>query len=85
MVIKSAGQKLSAVGFSPRLLGVVWCLSAVVFASAYVGILMSFLRFPKLSPIIFQLEDLPGSRLQWGVQKGTALEALFTVCSFSNI
>jgi hypothetical protein len=39
--------KLHSIGFSPRLLGIVWCLSAVVFACAYVGILISFLRFPK--------------------------------------
>ena len=66
-------------GFSPRILGAVWCLSAVVFASAYVGILMSFLSFPKLWPILSRLEELPGSKLKWGVQRGTALEALFTV------
>jgi hypothetical protein len=67
------------VGFSPRFLGIVWCLSAVVFASAYVEILVSFLRFPKLSPIIDRLEDLPGSHLQWVVQRGTALDPLFIV------
>ena len=66
-------------GFSPRFLGIIWCLSAVVFASAYVGILVSFLRFPKLSPIIDRLEDLPGSHLQWVVQRGTALDPLFIV------
>lgn len=70
---------MSSLGFSPRLLGAVWCLSAVVFASAYVGNLISFLSIPKLSPIISKLEDLPGSKLDWGVQPGTALESLFTV------
>ena len=80
-----AGQKLPSIGFSPRLLGIVWCLSAVVFASAYVGILISFLRFPKLSPIIDRLEDLPGSRLQWVVQRGTALDPLFIVSECQTI
>jgi ionotropic glutamate receptor len=74
-----AGQKLSSIGFSPRLLGAFWCLSAVVFASAYVGILVGFLSFPRLSPIIGKLEELPGSKLGWGVHRGTALETLFTV------
>ncbi|EFX89946.1 hypothetical protein DAPPUDRAFT_300036 [Daphnia pulex] len=73
-----AGQKLSSIGFSPRLLGGFWCLSAVVFASAYVGILVGFLSFPRLSPIIGKLEELPGSKLGWGVHRGTALETLFT-------
>ncbi|XP_057376802.1 probable glutamate receptor [Daphnia carinata] len=73
-----AGQKLSLVGFSPRLLGAVWCLATVVFASAYVGILMSFLRFPKLSPVITKLEQLPASHLKWAVLRGTALDHLFT-------
>ncbi|XP_046640672.1 probable glutamate receptor isoform X1 [Daphnia pulicaria] len=77
VLIGQSGQKLPSIGFSPRLLGIVWCLSAVVFASAYVGILISFLRFPKLSPIIDRLEDLPGSHLQWVVQRGTALDPLF--------
>lgn len=74
-----AGQKLSSVGFSPRFLGAVWCLATVVFASAYVGILMSFLRFPKLSPVITKLEQLPASHLKWAVLRGTALDHLFTV------
>ena len=74
-----AGQKLSSIGFSPRLLGAIWCLSAVVFASAYVGILVGFLSFPRLSPIISKLEELPGSKLGWGVHRGTALETLFIV------
>jgi hypothetical protein len=59
----------------------VWYLSAVVFASAYVGILMSFLRFPKLLPVINQLEELPGSHLKWVVLRGTALDSLFLVRS----
>lgn len=74
-----AGQRVSSMGFSPRILAAFWCLSAVVFASAYVGILMSFLSFPKLSPIVSRLEELPGSKLKWGVQRGTALESLFIV------
>lgn len=75
-----AGQKLP-LRLSLQLLGAIWCLSAVVFASAYVGILMSFLRFPKLLPIINQLEELPGSHLKWVVLRGTALDSLFLVCS----
>lgn len=74
-----AGQKLASNGFSHRLLGAFWCLSAVVFASAYVGVLVSFLRFPKLTPIINKLEELPESHLKWAVLRGTALESLFTV------
>lgn len=75
----SAGQKLCSVGYSPRLLGAIWCLTSVVFASAYIGILMSFLRFPKLSPIVTKLEQLPTSHLKWAVLRGTALDHLFTV------
>ncbi|XP_046458798.1 glutamate receptor ionotropic, kainate 3-like isoform X2 [Daphnia pulex] len=78
VLIGQSGQKLSSIGFSPRLLGAFWCLSAVVFASAYVGILVGFLSFPRLSPIIGKLEELPGSKLGWGVHRGTALETLFT-------
>ena len=74
-----AGQKLSSIGFSPRFIGAFWCLSTVVFASAYVGILFGFLSFPRLSAIIGKLEELPGSKLEWGVHRGTALETLFTV------
>ncbi len=74
-----AGQRLVSTGFLYRFLGAVWCLSAVVFASAYVGILVSFLRFPKLTPIVNKLEDLPESQLKWCVLRGTALESLFTV------
>ncbi|KZS13465.1 Uncharacterized protein APZ42_021438 [Daphnia magna] len=77
VLIGQSGQKLPSVGFSPRFLGAVWCLSSVVFASAYVGILMSFLRFPKLLPIVSQLEELPESHLKWVVQRGTALDTLF--------
>ena len=84
LYIYIAGQKLSAAGTSPRLLGAVWCLSAVVFASAYVGVLVSFLRFPKLSPVIDQLEELPGNHLKWVVQRGTALESLFVVSRSKN-
>nr|CAH0102805.1 unnamed protein product [Daphnia galeata] len=40
-------------------------------------ILMSFLRFPKLLPVINQLEELPGSHLKWVVLRGTALDSLF--------
>lgn len=79
VVYSAAGQGLPPVGFSPRFLGVVWCASAVVFASAYVGVLVSFLRFPKLSPIISNLEELPRSQLKWAVVRGTALESLFIV------
>ncbi|KAK4022871.1 hypothetical protein OUZ56_008315 [Daphnia magna] len=78
VLIGQSGQKLPSSGFSPRLLGAFWCLSAVVFASAYVGILVGFLSIPRLSPIISSLEELPGSKLEWGVQRGTALETLFT-------
>ncbi|KZS16651.1 putative Ionotropic receptor 76a [Daphnia magna] len=78
VLVGQSGQKLSSVGFSPRFLGAVWCLASVVFASAYVGILMSFLRFPKLSPVITKLEQLPASHLKWAVLRGTALDHLFT-------
>nr|CAH0107788.1 unnamed protein product [Daphnia galeata] len=78
VLIGQSGQKLSSIGFSPRFIGAFWCLSAVVFASAYVGILFGFLSFPRLSPIICKLEELPGSKLEWGVHRGTALETLFT-------
>jgi hypothetical protein len=77
-----AGQKLSSTGISVRLIAAVWCLSAVVFASAYIGVLMSFLRFPKLSPVIDQLEELPENHFKWVVQRGTALESLFVVSQF---
>ncbi|XP_057366108.1 glutamate receptor ionotropic, kainate 2-like [Daphnia carinata] len=77
VLIGQSGQKLPSVGFSSRSLGAIWCLNSVVFASAYIGILMSFLRFPKLLPIINQLEELPGSHLKWVVQRGTALDTLF--------
>lgn len=77
VLIGQSGQGLPPVGFSPRFLGIVWCASAVVFASAYVGVLVSFLRFPKLSPIISNLEELPRSQLKWAVVRGTALESLF--------
>lgn len=40
---------------------------------------MSFLRFPKLLPIVSQLEELPESHLKWVVQRGTALDTLFLV------
>ncbi len=73
-----AGRKLSS-RCSLQLLGAIWCLTAVVFASAYVGILMSFLRFPKLLPIINRLEELPESHLKWVVLRGTALDSLFLV------
>ncbi|XP_046632509.1 glutamate receptor ionotropic, kainate glr-3-like isoform X2 [Daphnia pulicaria] len=78
VLIGQSGQRLVSTGFWYRFLGAVWCLSAVVFASAYVGILVSFLRFPKLTPIINKLEDLPESQLKWSVLRGTALESLFT-------
>ncbi|XP_059352076.1 glutamate receptor ionotropic, kainate 3-like [Daphnia carinata] len=78
VLIGQSGQKLPSLGCSPRLLGAFWCLSAVVFASAYVGILVGFLSIPRLSPIISSLEELPASKLEWGVQRGTALETLFT-------
>lgn len=79
-----AGQRVASTGFWYRFLGAVWCLSAVVFASAYVGILVSFLRFPKLTPIINKLEDLPESQLKWSVLRGTALESLFTVINIES-
>ncbi|KAI9555226.1 hypothetical protein GHT06_017741 [Daphnia sinensis] len=78
VLIGQSGQKFASFGFAPRLLGAVWCLSAVVFASAYVGVLVSFLRFPKLTPIINKLEELPASHLKWVFPRGTALESLFT-------
>ncbi|XP_046654596.1 glutamate receptor ionotropic, delta-2-like [Daphnia pulicaria] len=77
VLIGQSGQKLSSTGISARLIAAVWCLSAVVFASAYIGVLMSFLRFPKLSPVIDQLEELPENHFKWIVQRGTALESLF--------
>ncbi|XP_045027053.1 probable glutamate receptor isoform X3 [Daphnia magna] len=78
VLIGQSGQKFVSFGYSPRLLGAVWCVSAVVFASAYVGVLVSFLRFPKLTPIINKLEELPVSHLKWVIPRGTALESLFT-------
>ncbi|XP_057365911.2 glutamate receptor ionotropic, delta-2-like, partial [Daphnia carinata] len=78
VLIGQSGQKFASFGFSPRLLGAVWCLIAVVFASAYVGVLVSFLRFPILTPIINKLEELPVSHLKWIIPRGTALESLFS-------
>jgi hypothetical protein len=79
-----AGQKLVSNGFSHRFLAAVWCLTAVVLASAYVGVLVSFLRFPKLTTIINKLEELPDSQLKWAVLRGTALEMLFSVNERNN-
>jgi hypothetical protein len=42
------------------------------------------LRFPKLTPIINKLEDLPESQLKWSVLRGTALESLFTVINIES-
>ncbi|EFX87552.1 hypothetical protein DAPPUDRAFT_312020 [Daphnia pulex] len=76
VLIGQSGRKLSS-RCSLQLLAAIWCLSAVVFASAYVGILMSFLRFPKLLPVINRLEELPESHLKWVALRGTALDSLF--------
>lgn len=57
----------------------IWCLMVVVIIHAYIGTLMSFISFPKWDPIIFKLEDVPKSNLDWYVRRGTDLESLFLV------
>ena len=66
-------------GHSAAVLSLVWCLLAVVFIHGYIGTLMAFLSVPKLKPVIGELEDLPKSRLDWYVRRGTDLESLFLV------
>ena len=76
---REAVRIVPSFGHSPRFVAAIWSLSAVVIIYLYVGTLISFLSVPKLRPIIFRLEDLPNSKLQWGVRAGTALDTLFTV------
>lgn len=81
----TAGQgSVPSLGVSPRLLAAVWSLSAVVLVSAYGGVLTSLLSLRELRPVINTLDDLPRSQMAWGVRRGTALESLFTVISWSK-
>ena len=65
---------------SSILLASMWCLVSIVFIHAYIGTFISFLTFPKLKPVISSLQDLPSSKLNWVLDRGTSLDSLFLVC-----